>query len=64
LAAYNAGPQRVRQYGRVPPFAETQSYVRRVGSAFAKRKSGLLDNKPSSTTSPTTSSPNTAPSGS
>jgi soluble lytic murein transglycosylase-like protein len=38
LAAYNAGPQRVHQYGRVPPFAETQSYVRRVRSAYAKRK--------------------------
>ena len=64
LAAYNAGPQRVWQYGRVPPFAETQSYVRRVGSAYAKRKSGLLDNKPSTTTTaPTAPTASTAPSG-
>ena len=40
LAAYNAGPERVQQYGRVPPFAETQSYVRRVKRAYDKRKSG------------------------
>jgi soluble lytic murein transglycosylase-like protein len=62
LAAYNAGPQRVHQYGRVPPFAETQSYVRRVRSAYAKRKSVLPDSKPSTTTTPTSSS-STAPSG-
>lgn len=49
LAAYNAGPRRVHQYGRVPPFAETQSYVRRVGSAYAKRKSGVPAGKPSIT---------------
>ncbi len=38
LAAYNAGPLRVQQYGRVPPYAETQSYVRKVRTAYAKRK--------------------------
>ena len=63
LAAYNAGPQRVHQYGRVPPFAETQSYVRRVRNAYAKRKSGLPDNKPSTTIAPTASSASTSPSG-
>ena len=34
LASYNAGPGAVRKYGGVPPYRETQAYVRKVSAWF------------------------------
>jgi soluble lytic murein transglycosylase-like protein len=34
LACYNAGPGAVRKYGGVPPYRETQNYIRKVISIY------------------------------
>ena len=40
LAAYNAGENAVARYGhRVPPYRETQSYVRRINAAYRRARS-------------------------
>src|SRR2546430_2938257 len=36
---FRSGPDRVEEYGRVPPFTETLSYVRRVKRSYDKSKS-------------------------
>jgi hypothetical protein len=38
LAAYNAGPAAVDRYGRVPPYRETQDYVKRVLGLYEKHR--------------------------
>jgi soluble lytic murein transglycosylase-like protein len=38
LAAYNAGPERVEQYGGVPPYYETRAYVARIVRDFNRKK--------------------------
>lgn len=51
LAGYNAGEGNVQKYGGVPPFRETQDYVRRVSSRFSNlysNGSGLVSDIPSS----------------
>jgi Transglycosylase SLT domain len=38
LAAYNAGPLRVQQYGGVPPYRETRAYVARIVRDYNRKK--------------------------
>lgn len=40
LAAYNAGPGAVQKYGDVPPYRETQNYVKNIMASWEKIKGG------------------------
>ena len=53
LAAYNAGPGAVKRFGGIPPYAETQNYVRIVQANAASYRT---------TSAPSSSTPSFSPS--
>ena len=50
-AAYNAGPHAVRKYDGVPPYAETEVYVKRVGTLYRRYAKALGSQRSQKTSS-------------
>ncbi len=42
LAAYNAGPGAVQKYGDIPPYKETQNYVKNILASYEAIKGGKI----------------------
>ena len=57
LAAYNAGPGAVQRFGGVPPYAETQNYVRIVQANAAAYRAGTTRLRPPPPPAPPARSP-------
>jgi hypothetical protein len=49
IAAYNTGPEVVARYGCVPPYRETQDFVKRVLSRYAQHRHEV-ENRPAAAT--------------
>ena len=43
LAAYNAGPTAVNRYNSIPPYRETQNYVKKILRLFKKRGGNISE---------------------
>ena len=52
LAAYNAGENVVRRYGGIPPYAETQNYVRRITGRYGETYRTAVAAAPASVAKP------------
>jgi len=54
LAGYNAGEQAVTRHGGVPPYSETQNYVKRVARVLGVSEDGLseVETRPAASTAP------------
>jgi soluble lytic murein transglycosylase-like protein len=52
LAAYNAGPGAVEKYKWIPPYPETQDYVKRVGQQYGAAKKAAAQHSAEPAASP------------